>query len=74
MGLKVDECGKLCPFFLCDNRLENKNCRCFLNPTLNTSMWSNPGKKSFPANCKLKKKGFINVQVRKMEFKNENKN
>jgi hypothetical protein len=64
MALKVSECGKTCPFFLCDNRLKDENCRCFLNPTLTTSMWAKPGTKTFPKNCKLKKRGTISVKVR----------
>jgi len=73
MAVKVNECGKTCPFFLCDNRKTNENCRCFLNPTLNTSMWSEPGKKTFPANCRLQKKRFITVKVRETVFTNESK-
>jgi len=64
MAVKVKECGKSCPFFLCDDRLKNENCRCFLNPTLTTAMWIKPGLKTFPKNCKLKSKGFIVVKIR----------
>lgn len=64
MAVKVSECGKLCPFFLCDNRLTNENCRCFLNPTLTTAMWAKPGTKTFPQNCRLKRKGNVVVKVR----------
>jgi hypothetical protein len=71
MIIKVHECGKNCPFFLCEDRIKNINCRCFLNPTLTTAMWAVPGSKTFPKNCKLNSNKIIYVKMRSLP--NENK-
>ena len=59
----VDRCGHTCPFFESDDRINNKNSRCFLDPTISTWRYGlkTQEKGNEPKNCPMKRWGQITI-------------
>lgn len=59
----VDRCGHTCPFFESDSRINNKNSRCFLDPTISTWRYGNKPQENgmLPKNCPMKKRKQVTI-------------
>ena len=62
----IDRCGQTCPFFESDDRINNKNSRCFLDPTITTWRYGikTQEKGMMPKNCPMKRRKQIIIKYK----------